>query len=115
MTETCAGAGILSGAERHADAEARGPMAEPEPDYAADLAEARRRIAAEAEARTGFLDLTELHLPELPEELFALTHLRRQTRCGSHPPSKVVSITGGTTNVRGRQRHWSKPSNRAIQ
>ncbi|MCA1971666.1 MAG: hypothetical protein LDL44_02415, partial [Caenispirillum sp.] len=52
-------------------------MADKAPDYEADLAEARRRIVEEAEARTGFLDLTELDLPVVPEELFELTHLRR--------------------------------------
>lgn len=40
------------------------------------LAIARARIAAEAEARTGRLDLDGLGLPYLPEELFELTHLR---------------------------------------
>ena len=38
---------------------------------------ARRRIAEEAQARTGTLDLGFLGLPEIPEELFALSHLRR--------------------------------------
>jgi internalin A len=38
---------------------------------------ARRRIAEEAERRTGFLDLSQLGLAELPAELFALRHLRR--------------------------------------
>ena len=37
---------------------------------------ALQRIAHEAEARTGALDLGMLGLTELPEELFALTHLR---------------------------------------
>jgi internalin A len=37
---------------------------------------ASRRIAHEAEARTGSLDLGMLGLTELPGELFALTHLR---------------------------------------
>ena len=37
---------------------------------------ARALIAKEAEARTGFLSLNGLGLPYLPEELFALTHLR---------------------------------------
>jgi internalin A len=41
------------------------------------LAIARRRVAEEAEARTGFLDLGRLGLTELPEELFVLKHLRR--------------------------------------
>ena len=40
------------------------------------MAEARRRIAEEAERRTGRLDLRDLGLETLPEELFALTHLR---------------------------------------
>jgi internalin A len=40
-------------------------------------AEAERRIAAEAEAQTGFLDLTQLGLRRLPDSLFRLTHLRR--------------------------------------
>jgi internalin A len=37
---------------------------------------ALERIAHEAEARTGSLDLSMLGLTDLPEELFALTHLR---------------------------------------
>jgi internalin A len=37
---------------------------------------ARERIAREAEENTGFLDLGALGLKELPEELFALKHLR---------------------------------------
>jgi internalin A len=37
---------------------------------------ARERIAEEASARTGFLDLGRLGLDELPAELFALEHLR---------------------------------------
>jgi len=37
---------------------------------------ALRRIACEAEARTGALDLGMLELTELPKELFALAHLR---------------------------------------
>ena len=37
---------------------------------------ALQRIAHEAEARTGALDLSMLGLTELPEQLFALTHLR---------------------------------------
>ena len=41
------------------------------------LAIARARIAREAEEKTGFLDLGMLGLNELPDELFALTHLRR--------------------------------------
>jgi hypothetical protein len=40
-------------------------------------AEAERRIAAEAEAQTGFLDLSQLGLRRLPDSLFRLTHLRR--------------------------------------
>ena len=40
------------------------------------LAIARERIAEEARARTGFLDLGTLGLDELPAELFALPHLR---------------------------------------
>ena len=39
--------------------------------------EARRRIREEAKRRTGFLDLSQLGLTELPAELFALRHLRR--------------------------------------
>ena len=35
---------------------------------------ARQRIAAEAEARTGFLDLGGLGLTTLPPELFELRH-----------------------------------------
>jgi internalin A len=38
---------------------------------------ARQRIAREAEERIGFLDLGRLGLAALPEELFALKHLRR--------------------------------------
>jgi internalin A len=41
------------------------------------LSIARERIAKEAEEKTGFLDLGELGLTELPEELFRLKHLRR--------------------------------------
>src|SRR5262245_48564584 len=41
------------------------------------LAIARERISREADAKTGFLDLGGLGLHELPEELFALSHLRR--------------------------------------
>ncbi|MBL8572161.1 MAG: leucine-rich repeat domain-containing protein [Hyphomicrobiaceae bacterium] len=37
---------------------------------------ARQRIAAEAEARTGKLDLARLGLTSLPEEMFDLTHLQ---------------------------------------
>jgi internalin A len=37
---------------------------------------ARERIAEEARARTGYLDLGMLGLDELPADLFALTHLR---------------------------------------
>ena len=37
---------------------------------------ALQRIAHEAEARTGALDLGMLGLTELPKELFALAHLR---------------------------------------
>ena len=38
---------------------------------------ARERIAEEAHARTGFLDLGRLGLDELPAELCDLTHVRR--------------------------------------
>jgi internalin A len=41
------------------------------------LSIARERIAKEAEENTGFLDMGELGLTELPEELFHLKHLRR--------------------------------------
>ena len=41
------------------------------------IEEARRRIAEEAEARTGALDLSELELDRLPDELAELTHLQR--------------------------------------
>jgi internalin A len=41
------------------------------------LAIARERIAKEAEEKTGFLDLGNLGLTELPGELFRLGHLRR--------------------------------------
>ena len=40
------------------------------------LAIARRLIAEEAEKKTGFLDLGNLGLTELPNELFGLAHLR---------------------------------------
>ena len=40
------------------------------------MAIARQRIAEEAKARTGFLDLGGLRLTELPPELFQLRHLR---------------------------------------
>jgi internalin A len=38
---------------------------------------ANQRIETEARDRTGFLDLSQLGLTELPEALFGLTHLRR--------------------------------------
>ena len=38
---------------------------------------ALQRIAAETRDRTGFLDLSQLGLTELPEALLGLTHLRR--------------------------------------
>jgi internalin A len=38
---------------------------------------ARERIATEAMQRTGFLDLGQLGLVELPSELFKLQHLLR--------------------------------------
>jgi internalin A len=38
---------------------------------------AQQRIEAEARGQTGFLDLSQLGLTELPEALFKLTHLRR--------------------------------------
>jgi internalin A len=41
-----------------------------------DLETARARIAEEAARRTGTLDLTGLRLERLPDELFALAHLR---------------------------------------
>jgi internalin A len=41
-----------------------------------DLAEARRRIAQEAEEKTGALNLSRLKLTELPPEISALTHLK---------------------------------------
>lgn len=41
------------------------------------LAIARQRIADEADRRTGFLDLSQLGLTELPAEMFELRHLRR--------------------------------------
>ena len=41
---------------------------------------ARERIAEETRARTGFLDLGQLGLTELPEELFTLRH-RGLFRC----------------------------------
>lgn len=40
------------------------------------MAIALERIAEEADRRTGRLDLRSLGLESLPEELFALTHLR---------------------------------------
>jgi internalin A len=46
------------------------------PNPADGLAIARARIATEATAKTGFLDLGTLGLTDLPEELFALAHLR---------------------------------------
>ncbi|NOG69337.1 leucine-rich repeat domain-containing protein [Roseicella sp. DB1501] len=54
-------------------------------DGAGGIAEARRRIAEEAERRTGRLDLRNLGLRDLPEELFRLTHLRALD-LGSEPP-----------------------------
>lgn len=60
---------------------------------------ARARIAAEAADRTGQLDLRGLGLPELPEELFGLLHLRalllgrwregEDTRIGNKMSNKV--------------------------
>jgi Leucine-rich repeat (LRR) protein len=47
------------------------------PDMTDGEAIARERIAREATERTGSLDLGELGLTILPEELFALKHLRR--------------------------------------
>lgn len=41
------------------------------------LSIARKRIAEEAERRTGFLDIGKLGLTELSSELFELQHLRR--------------------------------------
>src|SRR5712691_10019918 len=41
------------------------------------LSIARQRISREAEEKTGFLDLGNLALSELPEDLFALKHLRQ--------------------------------------
>jgi internalin A len=52
------------------------------PDPSDDLAAALARIAQEADARTGTLDLTGLRLDALPEPLFELTHLR-ELRLGS--------------------------------
>ena len=40
------------------------------------LDDARRLIAEERERKTGFLDIGNLGLTELPDELFELTHLR---------------------------------------
>ena len=54
----------------------RGIMASMTEDFDGERI-ARARIAEEAERRTGFLDLSQLGLTELPAELFALTHLRR--------------------------------------
>jgi len=39
------------------------------------LEKALELIAAEAKSRTGFLDLGNLGLTEIPDELFALSHL----------------------------------------
>jgi len=52
-------------------------MASQTPRNPAGMAEALRRIAEEAERRTGVLDLSGLGLEELPDELFELTHLRK--------------------------------------
>ncbi|NEW99350.1 leucine-rich repeat domain-containing protein [Rhodopseudomonas sp. BR0G17] len=62
------------------------------------LAIARERIAREAEAQTGVLDLGGLGLSELPEELFALKHLR--------------SLNLGSTSRQARDHRisWRKPA-----
>ncbi|MBI5817585.1 MAG: leucine-rich repeat domain-containing protein, partial [Verrucomicrobia bacterium] len=58
---------------------------------------ARRLIAEEREKKTGFLDLGELGLSELPSELFALTHLR------------VLNLGNFFTDEKGK---WNWSSNR---
>ena len=60
---------------------------------------ALQRIAAEARDRTGFLDLTQLGLTELPEKLFGLTHLRRL-----HLGRRMVQYDGVWREVR-----WGSP------
>ena len=73
------------------------------------MAEARRRIAEEAARRTGRLDLRNLGLAALPEELFALTHLRELDRnrlaffrrhCGvASLEPEMFSVTMNTAEV----------------
>jgi hypothetical protein len=64
------------------------------------LAIARECLAKEAEEKTGFLDLGNLGLTELPEELFRLKHLRRlslgpriPTRKGNGGPACQKPVT----------------------
>lgn len=65
------------------------------------MREALARIAREAELRTGILDLRDLVLEELPDELFALGHLRELLLGSSRPwlPRGRVGIDGGRTRM----------------
>jgi hypothetical protein len=90
---------------------------------------ARERIAEEAERRTGFLDLSQLGLTELPAGLFALTHLRRLhlgwrlAHRFTSPRRGEVGSRLGAIRVRGsrpwcwkqgmRNREWAGASTRA--
>jgi internalin A len=65
---------------------------------------ARERIAQEAVAKTGFLDLGRLGLTELPDELFQLKHLRKlnlgfgyfdENRCWEESPSARNRVNNG--------------------
>src|SRR5271166_956361 len=81
---------------------------------------ALQRIAQEAKARTGTLDLGMLGLTELPEELFALTHLRELNlgivsdeeieaweRSGAHRSANAVRAALGRLTVFGQLRKLS--------
>ena len=63
---------------------------------------ARQRIAEEAERRTGFLDLSQLGLTELPAELFTLRHLRCLKLGWRLTVKDGVLVTAG----------WNNPPNR---
>jgi internalin A len=72
------------------------------------LAIARERIAKEAEEKTGFLDLGNLGLRELPEELFRLGHLRRLNLGSSYRDvrgNSQNSISHGEDNSVGYDLH----------
>lgn len=60
-----------------------------------DMEEALARIRREAEEQTGRLDLRGLKLDELPEEMFALTHLQGLFLGWDHKVEGSVQITDG--------------------